>query len=286
MDELFARQVLPGRRPIDAPNDDSIIVSPADSAFDGSWDIDANASVEFEGNVVGSNGLSWSVSELLKDSQYGPTFAGGKFVHAFLSPANYHRQHAPVAGVVRDVKMVHGQCYFQVIAPSDDTTDESGRSKLGMIRKCRHDPTLGTPNSSFDAPDLPGYQFLPRAIIIIENPTLGLVAVLPMGMAQVSSVVLSCEVNKTLQKGDEISHFQFGSSDIVLVFQKDTNVTFAAKVTDPATSHRPLRGTADFRRCTLTLWRPRRGNRANIAGMTVSQQPHWRSHPSPFARVR
>jgi phosphatidylserine decarboxylase len=236
--EFFARHVLPGRRPIDAPHDHHVIISPADSAFDGSWDIDANASVDFEGNVVSSKGLTWSITELLKDSKYGPTFAGGKFAHAFLSPANYHRQHAPVAGVVKEVKLVHGQCYLQVIAQSDDTADEPGRSKLGMIRKWRHDPAHGAPNESFDAPDSPGYQFLQsRGVVIIENPVLGLVAVLPMGMAQVSSVVLKCKENQTLRKGDEISHFQFGGSDIVLVFQKHANVTFTAKVTNPATVH-------------------------------------------------
>jgi len=63
-----------------------------------------------------------------------------------------------------------------------------------------------------------------------DNPTLVLVAVLPMGMCQVSSVVLECKAGDTLTKGEEISYFQFGGSDIVLMFQKDANVTFTAEV--------------------------------------------------------
>ena len=249
--QFFARSFIsPDRRPIAALDDDTVIVSPADSTFDGFWDVDDNAEVTFEGNVVSSKGLTWAISELLQDSEYGPTFAGGKFSHAFLSPANYHRQHAPVAGVVKEAKMIHGQCYLEVIAEPDE--NRAGRNKLGMIRKWRNDPTrrrIPTSRDSLNAPNSPGYQFLQsRAVIIIDNPTLGPVAVLPMGMAQVSSVVLKCKVGDTLEKGEEISYFQFGGSDIVLVFQKDANVTYTANrdslyrvgqqiaVADPATN--------------------------------------------------
>lgn len=53
-------------------------------------------------------------------------------------------------------------------------------------------------------------------------------------MAQVSSVKLAWEPkqgekypiqpNVNIKKGDEISHFEFGGSDIVLVFQKDADI--------------------------------------------------------------
>ena len=59
---------------------------------------------------------------------------------------------------------------------------------------------------------------------------IGLVAVLPMGMAQVSSVVITAEVGVTLRKGEEISYFQFGGSDIVLVFEARSNVSITANV--------------------------------------------------------
>jgi len=227
--EFFARSLIdPGRRPIDLPDDATVIVSPADSTWDGSWPVDENANVTFEGNVVSSKGLTWSISELLKDSEYGSQFAGGQFAHAFLSPSNYHREHSPVAGEVMEAKMVHGQCYLQVVAEPSGKND--GKSKLGMIRKWRKDPNrhrVPSSRDSLDAPNSPGYQFLQsRAVIIIKNPELGYVAVLPMGMAQVSSVVLECKVGGILTKGQEISYFQFGGSDIVLVFQKNAYVTF------------------------------------------------------------
>lgn len=240
--EFFARRLVdPKRRPIDPQNnpaDPNVIVSPADSAFDGSWTIDDNAEVTF--NTINSKGLTWPISELLADSSYGKLFAGGTFAHAFLSPANYHRQHAPVAGKVVEAKVVHGQCYLQVVAKPSPTTE--GHHELSMVRRWSPptsiSPASGAPNNEFDAPDTPGYQFLQtRGIVIIKSHTLGYVAVLPMGMAQVSSVVLTCEKGDELKKGDEISYFQFGGSDIVLVFQKDAHVNWTAKVKDPPVVH-------------------------------------------------
>ena len=76
-----------------------------------------------------------------------------------------------------------------------------------------------------DAPDSPGYQFLQaRGLILIDNKDVGLVAVLPIGMAQVSLVVLRVKKGDVVEKGQEISYFQFGGSDIVMVFQKDSKV--------------------------------------------------------------
>ena len=68
------------------------------------------------------------------------------------------------------------------------------------------------------------------ALVTIESPVLGLFAVLPIGMAQVSSVKLNelIEVGKPVDKGQEISHFEFGGSDIVLVFQKKAGLTLSS----------------------------------------------------------
>ena len=85
------------------------------------------------------------------------------------------------------------------------------------------------PRRTFDAPDNAGYQFAQaRALIVLDTP-IGLVAVLPIGMAQVSSVIITAEVGVTLQKGEEISYFQFGGSDIIVLFESASNVSFTAE---------------------------------------------------------
>ena len=68
-----------------------------------------------------------------------------------------------------------------------------------------------------------------RGLVVIDSPV-GLVAVLPMGMGQVSSVVVTAEEGRVLRKGEEISYFQFGGSDIVMVFEAAANVEFTATV--------------------------------------------------------
>jgi phosphatidylserine decarboxylase len=61
--------------------------------------------------------------------------------------------------------------------------------------------------------------------VVLDTP-IGLVAVLPIGMCQLSSVILTAEVGVTLRKGEEISYFQFGGSDIIVLFEAKSNVSF------------------------------------------------------------
>ncbi|KAL0957914.1 hypothetical protein HGRIS_000095 [Hohenbuehelia grisea] len=230
--EFFARFIDLKLRPI-APDtkDDVVIVSPADCKYTGTWPINDQADV----TSFPVKGVPWSISQLLADTEYGPQFAGGQFTHSFLGPHDYHRQHAPVSGKIIEAKVIPGICYLEVVLAADPMS-RNGRPKLEMHRQLRSKKEVAgiLPiglDQGLDAPDTAGYQFLQaRGLILIDNPDLGLVAVLPIGMAQVSSVVLSVQPGQTVNKGDEISCFHFGGSDIVMVFQKDANVTFDQQV--------------------------------------------------------
>ncbi|KAG2416290.1 hypothetical protein HFD88_007505 [Aspergillus terreus] len=87
------------------------------------------------------------------------------------------------------------------------------------------------PDFGITAPDHAGYQWCQtRGLIVIDtsydskgnkkSTDNGFVAVLPIGMAQVSSVQLTVGRDDFVEKGQKISYFQFGGSDIVTVFQK------------------------------------------------------------------
>jgi hypothetical protein len=66
-----------------------------------------------------------------------------------------------------------------------------------------------------------GYQFTQdRGLIIIET-AIGMVAVLPIGMAQVSSVNLTPDLGASLRKGEEFGYFAFGGSDIITLFESN-----------------------------------------------------------------
>ena len=194
--QFFAREVRPGKRPIAAPYDDTVIVAPADAVYMGQWPIDENSTIT-------AKGLEWRIDELLGDSAYSEAFKGGTYTHSFLYIDDYHRYHVPVAGTIREVRNISGKVYMDV-----------SRNAEGEL----------------DVVDGDTYQFnQERGLIVIDSPTVGLVAVLPIGMSYVSSVNLSARVGDELRKGDEFGYFLFGGSDIVMVFQ-DKGIVLDAEV--------------------------------------------------------
>ena len=194
--QFFAREVKSGRRPVAAPRDDKVIVSPADAVFMGHWPIDENSNITVKG-------VNWAIAELLDGSPYKDAFKGGIYTHSFLYIDDYHRYHVPVAGTVREVRNISGKVYMDVFREEDGT--------LNVV-------------------DGDTYQFnQERGLVVIDSPEVGLVAVLPIGMAYVSSVNLVTEVGAELRKGDQFGYFMFGGSDIVMVFQ-DRNVVLDAEI--------------------------------------------------------
>lgn len=207
--QFFARHFKPGYRPVAAISDQSIVVMPADSTFGGQWEIRSDS------NVTVKN-LNWKVSELLEGSPYKHRFENGMFMHSYLGPTDYHRQHAPVGGKVLEARVIQGQVYQEVEARLAD--EETGKHYL-------HNKIV------YDSFDVVGYQFAQtRGLIVLDTP-IGLVAVLPIGMSQVASVIITAEVGITVRKGEELSYFQFGGSDIILLFEASTNISFTAQRT-------------------------------------------------------
>ena len=206
-------------RPIAAPKDNQTIAAPADCTFKAIYPIDRN------GNVVDVHGQPTkvtlkhthsigTVSELLADSEYADDFNGGTFVHYFLGPFDYHRFHTPVHGKILEIKDVPGKVYLNVDMTADGQWD--------------------APDGSED-----GYEFhQARGLVIMDaGEQVGKVAILPIGMAQVSGVEMYTQLaGKNVVKGQEFGRFKFGGSDIIMLFQKDPNLYFFKK--DPG--HVPI----------------------------------------------
>lgn len=230
--EFFSRH-LKVPRTIPEPDNDRVIVSPADCTYQTAMvPVDENSDINVKG-------VLWNIDKLLSNSGYlgGGEFAGGQFVHAFLKPYDYHRQHAPCSGILRDAVVVQAQCYLEV-------TEENDSRGLPHLRPVRPIPPPGPPKDPFgpEAPNSTGYQFLQtRGIFIIENDNLGRVAVLPVGMAQVSSVQtdLADKIGTNIKKGDEISWFECGGSDIIMVFEQKAKVKL---IVDPGEDAHYLQG--------------------------------------------
>lgn len=202
--QFFARHVRPGRRPVDAAADDEVVVSPADANFIGAWPIGDDSSIHVQDAALDLKGMRWSIGQLLQGSDFAEHFAGGVFTHSALRTFDYHRWHAPLAGMVLEARIIQGQAWLDVTA----VEVEVDGIKRNILRAME-----GT-----------GYQFVQtRGLVVLDTPA-GLVACLPVGMAQVSSVVITAEVGSFIRKGEELGYFQFGGSDFVMVFQRDAQL--------------------------------------------------------------
>ncbi len=247
------------QRPVAQPDDDRIIVFPVESTYVGQWAVTTpvprGQPMPSESSIVVKH-VEWPIPELLKDSAYGKDFEGGILVHSFLNVYDYHRQHAPASGTILEAKFIPGQVYLDVDLEVLDQEDreEEGSSLANAV----------IPRRYLDAQDATGYQFVQCRGLMVLQTLIGKVAILPMGMAQVSSVVFVTPasegpqefiqltpqeqhgldyleqaallnekvkaelVGKTVKKGDMISTFLFGGSDIVLVFERQSNVNITA----------------------------------------------------------
>ncbi|MCK9625243.1 MAG: phosphatidylserine decarboxylase [Bacteroidales bacterium] len=200
--QFFSRYLKsPDKRPIVSPDDNTIVVSPADATPQGVWQIDAGSNVIQEEGVPIKSGTLMSIKKLIgEDSQYKNEFAEGVLTHTFLDVQDYHRYHFPVSGIIREVRII---------------TDEEAVG--GII-------TWDVENQRYMLNDLvPGWQAIEtRGCVIVETEDFGLVALLPIGMSQICSV--NWESNVTVgahvNKGDMLGYFLFGGSDFVMIFQK------------------------------------------------------------------
>ncbi|WP_103069677.1 phosphatidylserine decarboxylase [Aquimarina sediminis] len=199
--QFFARELNPGLRPIENPTDNTIITCPADCTYKQTYAIDADSKIP-KIKMKKTHEYA-SVEKLLEGSQYKDAFANGTFVHYFLGPYSYHRFHTPVAGFIRECYPIQGLVYLDVHITENQ----------------------------FNAPDQSqgGYEFTQaRGVITIDTTNsdygnVGIVAVIPIGMCQVSSVNMIATPNRQCLKGDEFGYFLFGGSDIIVLFQEGVN---------------------------------------------------------------
>jgi phosphatidylserine decarboxylase precursor len=215
--QFFARYLRsPEMRPIAAPDDNSIVASFADSRPQGVWVIDSSSNIVIpEGVAVKSSTLRSIVKLIGEDSQYKDAFANGSFTHSFLNVNDYHRYHFPLAGTIKEVRMIQG------INPTG-----------GIL-------WWDTENNryAFDPSARLGWQTVEtRGCVILETKKHGLVALLPIGMVAVGSVNFEENIKPGVQvkKGDMLGNFAFGGSDFIMLFQD--KVDFTLDVPKNATS--------------------------------------------------
>jgi len=99
---FFTRALVPGARPL--PVDENAIACPADGRISQLGRI-------ADGRIFQAKGQDFSVAELLGDEAAAAPYANGRFITVYLSPRDYHRVHAPLAGSLRETLHIPGRLF-------------------------------------------------------------------------------------------------------------------------------------------------------------------------------
>lgn len=196
-DDFFTRKFRAEARPVAYPCDEAVIVNVCESA---PYRIERRVNYR---DRFWIKSQPYSIVHMLANDSMAPLFAGGTVYQAYLSPLSYHRWHSPVSGMVAKVYVKDGTYFAEA---SSHGFDPAG------------------PNDS------QAYitELATRALIFIEadNKDIGLMCVLAVGMAEVSSCEITAYEGQRLKKGDEIGMFHFGGSTHCLIFRPDVKLEF------------------------------------------------------------
>lgn len=200
-DGFFTRLYRDGIRPVASPDDENVIANACESTpYNVAHGVKAR-------DKFWVKGQPYSIVDMLAHDKLAEQFVGGTIYQAFLSALSYHRWHSPVSGKVVKAYVKDGTYYSE--PPFEEFSETQGADMGGE--------TTGQGFITATAT---------RAIIFIEahNPAIGLMAVLAVGMAEVSTCDITVEEGQQVKKGDEIGMFHFGGSTHCLLFRKGVDV--------------------------------------------------------------
>ncbi|MCG8377181.1 MAG: phosphatidylserine decarboxylase [Chlorobiales bacterium] len=126
-----------------------------------------------------------NIRQTLNNSPYAERFIGGKVFDILLWFTDYHHFHAPVSGKVVEIGEYSGSYNYDFAHV--DWYRELAKHK--------------------------------RTCYIIDSEKFGLVAMIPVGFWGVGSIRSEVKTGDYIEKGQEIGHFGYGGSSILLVFE-------------------------------------------------------------------
>jgi phosphatidylserine decarboxylase len=200
--DFFTRRFREGMRPVASADDHKVIVSACEST---PYNIAFNAQLEAK---FWLKKQPYSLRDMMANDERAQQFIGGTVYQAFLSATFYHRWHAPISGTVLATRLIPGTYYSEA--------ESAGFDPAG-------------PNNS------QGYitHVAARALLFLQcdDAAIGLMALLFVGMAEISSCVFSSHVKEGahLRKGEEIGYFQYGGSTHCCIFRKGVIHSFTTQ---------------------------------------------------------
>lgn len=202
-DHFFTRQFRDEVRPIAEPDNDNVIANACESKV---FNVAHHVRLRDHFWVKGQ---PYSVRDMLAHDPLADNFAGGTIYQAFLSALSYHRWHSPVSGTIKKAYVQDGTYFseplFEGLGDPNNVEIDAGGISVGQ-----------------------GYltALATRAIIFIEadNPAIGLMAFIGVGMDEVSTCEITVKEGQKVKKGEQTGMFHFGGSSHVLLFRKGVKV--------------------------------------------------------------
>lgn len=196
-DHFFTRKFRDGVRPVGQPDDDRFIVNACESApYNLQYKITDRARFWIKAQP-------YSISYMLGNDDYTPQFVGGTVYQAFLNALSYHRWHSPVNGTVIKSYVLPGTYYSEArMAGFDEVAPNESQGYITAVAT--------------------------RAVVFIQadNPDIGLMCFMAVGMAEVSTCEIGVKDGQHLKKGDPLGMFHYGGSTHCLIFREGVNVIF------------------------------------------------------------
>ncbi|KAF4983426.1 hypothetical protein FZEAL_1155 [Fusarium zealandicum] len=202
-DDFFTRKVRDSARPVASPEDDLVIANCCESRV---YNIERDVKLR---DRFFAKGQPYSILDMLAHDPLADKFAGGTIYQAFLSALSYHRWHAPVSGTVRRAFVQEGTYFSEPLFEGVGEPGVTEISSAGLSAAQGYLSALAT-----------------RAIVVIEadEPAIGLVAFVGIGMDEVSTCEITVREGQSIKKGDETGMFHFGGSTHCVIFRKGVKV--------------------------------------------------------------
>jgi phosphatidylserine decarboxylase len=197
--EFFVRDLKPGTRMVASPTDDSVMVAPTDCVLNMIDPLTTEARIPTKLNQ------KLNVKELLAGSGYAKYFENGTAISCILLPNTYHHYHAVVSGKVVESREDVAGAYWGI-------KDFPGFINSGNIG-------YGQSYSVF--------EHFRRGYFVIETNGYGYVAMIPVGLDSIGSVVFEDKWKKVtpanpvpVYKGEKLGHFAYGGSLVITLIEQ------------------------------------------------------------------
>merc|ERR1712154_98764 len=195
--DFFARGMKKEYRPLASPEDETVIVSPADCRLM-VWD-----------SILDSTKVWIKGSKFTLQNLVGPNskidikrYDGGSFVIARLAPQDYHRWHYPISGKVVNIEKIDGALYTVNPIAVNKTVDVYSSNKRAIVEiECGG--KTGNCIMFVIAAAMVGSYRLHRKDA--EDPTI--------------NDPIPVQIGDTVKRGAVAGEFRFGGSTILLLFE-------------------------------------------------------------------